>query len=82
MRHAPIRHPESRGCLLRSDESHFGPAVRAVFDHAAHTLYNFVRGDDYKWIAIACLHRAGVPTDVIRVVAAMVALDLGEGDAA
>lgn len=48
-----------------------------VFDHAAYTFNNFVRGDDNKWLALACLHRAGVPVDVLRCVAAMVALDTG-----
>lgn len=80
-KHAPIRHPESAGCRLRDDESHFGPAARAVFNHAAYTLDNCVRGDDYKWIALACLHRAGVALDVIRGVALAVGLDLGEGEA-
>jgi hypothetical protein len=75
----PVRHPEAKTCLsLREDDSHFGPAARAVFGHAAYTFTHFVRGDDYKWIALACLHEAGVPPDVLRSVAAMVALDLGE----
>lgn len=77
----PIRHPKSIGSYLRDDEPHFGPAAHAVFNHAAYTFTNFVKGDDYKWIAIACLHKAGVPPDVLRSVAAMVALDLGEGTA-
>ena len=75
---APIRHPEAASCSLKSDESHFGPAPRAVFGHAAYTFHHFVRGDDYKWIALACLHKAGVSPDVLRSVAAMAALDLGE----
>lgn len=78
-KHAPIRHPESKGCCLRAGESHFGPAARAVFNHAAYTFDNFVRGDDYKWIALACLHEAGVPPDVMRGVALAVGLDIGEG---
>jgi len=75
----PIRHPKSKGFYLRPDESHFGEAARAVFNHAAYTFDNFVRGDDYKWIALACLHQAGVSTDVMRGVASMIGLDLDEG---
>jgi hypothetical protein len=74
----PIRHPESAGCNLQSGEPHYGPAARAVFDHAAYTFQHFVEGDGYKWIALACLNEADVSPEVQRSVARLVDLDLQE----
>jgi hypothetical protein len=78
MKSKPIRHPDSTGCNLRENESHFGRAAGAVFSHAAYTFKHFVKGDDYKWIALACLYEAELPTETLRAVAAMTQLDLQE----
>jgi hypothetical protein len=75
----PLRHPDAKRWLRdKSDESHFGHATHAAFEHAAYTFRHFFTPMDYRWMALACCERAGVPRDVIRDVAKRLGVDLQE----